>query len=243
MLRRVISTGAKAASAAVSRRGFQSLKVVAPKSAIRAPAFRFSSSLTEVLAIEIDEEKNNDDELDQDLIDVQKQVLKSFKLEEKVGHSVVKLTRKFKDEQIEVAFNVQDLEDGGDMGIEEVEEGDEERDPEDGGESGIGVVFTITIKKGGNTVVVDALAGDSLNIQNIRYVDAADSSADEESLFTGPSFEDLEESVQAAFYEYLTERNIDDDLSFFILAHSRDKEQKEYVNWLEKMLDFTEVSK
>eukprot|EP01032_Pedospumella_encystans_P000609 gene609-702_t len=59
------------------------------------------------------------------------------------------------------------------------------------------------------------------------------------TLYTGPNFEDLEESVQAAFYEYLTERNIDDDLSFFILAHSREKEQKEYINWLEKMQDFT----
>jgi len=239
-MRRFVSTGAKAvASAAVSRRGFQSLKAVVPKSAVRtAPTFRFNSSLTEVLGVEIEEEKNNDDELDQDLIDVRKQILKVFKIKEEPGISVVTLSRKHGDEKIEVKFNVQDFNEGDGM-IEEAEEGDEENDPENEDGSNGGIDFEVTIQKGNSKVIIDAMASESLGIQNIRYVDGAHATTDEMTLYTGPNFEDLEESVQAAFYEYLTERNIDDDLSFFILAHSREKEQKEYINWLEKMQDFT----
>eukprot|EP00598_Pedospumella_elongata_P004088 CAMPEP_0184967646 /NCGR_PEP_ID=MMETSP1098-20130426/942_1 /TAXON_ID=89044 /ORGANISM="Spumella elongata, Strain CCAP 955/1" /LENGTH=245 /DNA_ID=CAMNT_0027489127 /DNA_START=42 /DNA_END=779 /DNA_ORIENTATION=+ len=240
MMRRFVSTGAKAvASATVSRRGFQSLKAIVPKSAVRtAPTFRFNSSLTEVLGVEIDEEKSNDDELDQDLIDVRKQILKVFKIKEEPGVSVVTLSRKHGDEKIEVKFNVQDFNEGDGM-IEEAEEGDEENDPENEDGSNGGIDFEVTIHKGNSKVIIDAMASESLNINNIRYIDAAHATTDEMTLYTGPNFEDLEESVQAAFYEYLTERNIDDDLSFFILAHSREKEQKEYINWLEKMQDFT----
>ena len=240
MMRRFVSTGAKAvASATVSRRGFQSLKAIVPKSAVRtAPTFRFNSSLTEVLGVEIDEEKSNDDELDQDLIDVRKQILKVFKIKEEPGVSVVTLSRKHGDEKIEVKFNVQDFNEGDGM-IEEAEEGDEENDPENEDGSNGGIDFEVTIQKGNSKVIIDAMASESLNINNIRYIDAAHATTDEMTLYTGPNFEDLEESVQAAFYEYLTERNIDDDLSFFILAHSREKEQKEYINWLEKMQDFT----
>ena len=240
MMRRFVSTGAKAvASATVSRRGFQSLKAIVPKSAVRtAPTFRFNSSLTEVLGVEIDEEKSNDDELDQDLIDVRKQILKVFKIKEEPGVSVVTLSRKHGDEKIEVKFNVQDFNEGDGM-IEEAEEGDEENDPENEDGSNGGIDFEVTIQKGNSKVIIDAMASESLNINNIRYIDGAHATTDEMTLYTGPNFEDLEESVQAAFYEYLTERNIDDDLSFFILAHSREKEQKEYINWLEKMQDFT----
>lgn len=243
MMRRFVSTGAKAvASATVSRRGFQSLKAFVPKTAVRTvPTVRFNSSLTEVLGAEIDEEKSNDDELDQDLIDVRKQILKVFKIQEEPGLSLVKLSRKHGDEKIEIVFDVQNFNDGDNM-IEEAEEGDEENDPENEEGSNGGIDFEITIQRGNNKIIVDAVASEALAIQNIRYVDAVHATTDESHLYNGPHFEDLEESVQAAFYEYLTERNIDDDLSFFILAHSRDKEQKEYINWLEKMQDFTAVA-
>jgi hypothetical protein len=40
------------------------------------------------------------------------------------------------------------------------------------------------------------------------------------------------------FYTYLEERDIDQDFSYFVLAYSKQKEQKEYVNWLEKLTEF-----
>jgi complement component 1 Q subcomponent-binding protein len=246
MMKRVISTGSKALIAGVSRRGFQTVKSVVPKfSSTRAAAapvsFRFNSTLTEVLGVELEEENANEDELDQDLLDIKKQVLKVFKIKEEPGLSAVKLTKKHGDELIEIEFNVQDVEDGGDSGIEESEEGDVENDSEGEAEHGIGINFTATIKRGKNSIVISGLAGDALNIENVQYIDAAHADNKDGEVYTGPQFQDLEESVQAAFYEYLTERNIDDDLAFFILAYSRDKEQKEYVNWIAKVREFSSV--
>jgi complement component 1 Q subcomponent-binding protein len=184
------------------------------------------------LSNEISEESGNQ-EIDQELIDVQKQVLKVFKLKEEAGLSNVILTRKHGDEIIEVEFDVQDVEEN------EPEYEDEEENEEEA-MAGMGINFTVRIKKGDNTMIVDAFASDAMNIRNIRYVDAKHAGEKFESNhYEGPNFEELEESLQAAFYEYLTERNIDDDLSFFVLAYSRDKEQREYVNWLEKVQSFT----
>jgi complement component 1 Q subcomponent-binding protein len=183
------------------------------------------------LSNEISEESGNQ-EIDQELVDVQKQVLKVFKLKEEVGLSNVTLTRKHGDEVIEVEFDVQDVEEGD-------ADFDEENPDEEMG-ANMGINFQVRIKKGDNTMVVDAFASDAMNVRNIRYVDAKHAGEKFESNhYEGPNFEELDENLQAAFYEYLTERNIDDDLSFFVLAYSRDKEQREYVNWLEKVQSFT----
>lgn len=43
---------------------------------------------------------------------------------------------------------------------------------------------------------------------------------------------------QDALYDYLKERNIDDDLAAFICMYADQKEQNEYNNWLENMAKF-----
>jgi hypothetical protein len=53
----------------------------------------------------------------------------------------------------------------------------------------------------------------------------------------------LDEKLQKSFYNFLKERKIDDDLSFFILSYSNIKEQNEYKNWLKKFYDFTNETK
>lgn len=236
-MRRFISTGAKAVVAAnVARRGFHSVQTVVTRVNARAiPTIRFNSSLTEILGNEIEEERSNNQELDLDLIDVQKTITKVFKLQEENGLGVVKLSRKHGDELIEIEFDVQDIDE--DVPLEEVENSDD--DEEGVGGASIGINFTISIKKGKNTMIVDALASDAFTIQNIRYIDEKHANTDANELYEGPAFTDLDESLQGAFYEYLTERNIDDDLSFFVLAYSRDKEQREYTHWLEKIQAFT----
>lgn len=235
-MRRFISTGAKAIVAANSaRRGFHSVQTVVTRVNARSiPNVRFNSNLSEILGNEIEEEKANNMEIDQDLIDIQNTVTKIFKLHEESGLGVVKLTRKHGDELIEVEFDVQNIDE--DTPLQEVENSDD--DEEEGG-SGIGINFQISIKRGKNTMIVDALATDAFTIQNIRYIDEKHGTSHAEELYEGPAFSDLDESLQGAFYEYLTERNIDDDLSFFVLAYSREKEQKEYTNWLEKLQAFT----
>ena len=40
---------------------------------------------------------------------------------------------------------------------------------------------------------------------------------------------------------YLADRNIDEDMSFFILSYSENKEQREYMNWLKKFMMFVDA--
>jgi len=52
------------------------------------------------------------------------------------------------------------------------------------------------------------------------------------SSYTGPEFEDLDEKLQEALDEYLAEMGMTDDVCNFIDATSLDKEQREYMSWL-----------
>ena len=61
------------------------------------------------------------------------------------------------------------------------------------------------------------------------------------ALYGGPAFDHLDETLQNAFLDYLEDRHVDDDLSFFVLAYARHKEQQEYVNWLHKVLEFADT--
>lgn len=36
----------------------------------------------------------------------------------------------------------------------------------------------------------------------------------------------------------MEDRKIDNDFSFFVVSYSRNKEEREYVNWLEKVGEF-----
>jgi complement component 1 Q subcomponent-binding protein len=67
-----------------------------------------------------------------------------------------------------------------------------------------------------------------------------DRQADDEKLYAGPEYNQLAEELQEATEAWLSDRGVDEDLCFFVLAHSRDKEQTEYVRWLEAVLDFSE---
>ena len=54
----------------------------------------------------------------------------------------------------------------------------------------------------------------------------------------GPRFDDLDDDLKEEFYNYLEERGIDNELSFFLVSQARFKEEKEYVHWLEKVGEF-----
>jgi len=103
----------------------------------------------------------------------------------------------------------------------------------------IGIKFSVIISKGSEQVIVEAVAADQMIIKNVQFIPSG-KKADDSSLYTGPVFDNLDESVQDAVYAYLEERGIDENLNTFVLSHSRQKEQKEYVNWLHKLLDFSE---
>ena len=55
----------------------------------------------------------------------------------------------------------------------------------------------------------------------------------------GPQFFHLDDDLKEEFYNYLAERGIDNEFSFFVVSQGRYKEESEYRNWLQKVGEFT----
>lgn len=105
------------------------------------------------------------------------------------------------------------------------------------------VNLTITITKpGAKALEIRAIAQDStIELQNIIFfpkealLDAQNTKEAEEarSLYIGPPAEELDAELQQMFYQYLEERGIDEELAAFLPEYMDQKEQREYVKWLE----------
>jgi complement component 1 Q subcomponent-binding protein, mitochondrial len=212
-------------------------------------ALSANSELVEALSSELASEES-EFEVDPDLTEISEQIKKSFTIEDATGMGVVKLSSKFSggkggDEEVTITFDCQDEAEMDGMDLEalsslaeSMEDDDEDDDNEDTVlDFGINMKVNIA-KKDGSKLVVDCICAKELQIESVQYVPAALSEKKDEELYGGPVFDQLDESVQDAFYEYLADRKIDNDLSFFVLAYSRDKEQKEYMNWLTQVMDF-----
>jgi complement component 1 Q subcomponent-binding protein len=50
-------------------------------------------------------------------------------------------------------------------------------------------------------------------------------------------YQELDEKLQQAFEEMLAARGVTPDLGEFLMRLSEDKEQREYMGWLEKVAD------
>lgn len=149
------------------------------------------------------------------------------------------MKRKFKDEAIEVTFDCQDEADI-EMDEEAMESSADGDDDDEGPEAEYGINFEVKITKpSGDMMVVVCTASQKLEVTSVRYIPTGKDPTDQD-LYNGPVFDHLDDKLQDAFYAYLSDRNIDEDLCYFILSYSRDKEQKEYQNWLQKLLAFTE---
>lgn len=224
--------------------------------------------LTEALASEIAEEAA-EQEVDTELEDVKALILKTFDIEDTPGRGIVTLRSKEgtmpHGESIEVVFDCQDEAEGDPMdsldafeGLTSLgndntnapaEFGDEDDDMEDADEINYGINFNIAITKpNGNQLLIDAVAGQQLELQAVQYVSAENNKAlqggvegeVDHELYGGPVLDQLDEGLQESLYDWLEDRHVDDDLCFFILSYARYKEQNEYVHWLHNMLKFAE---
>lgn len=144
---------------------------------------------------------------------------------------MVHLERKQNGEVIEVKFDCQN-EAEMNMGDIEGEGEDEDAAPP------VYISFEVIVTKGNNKMLFDCLAGEAVEIENVRFFPNNKDTSDI-TVYGGPRFEELDEKVQEEFYAYLEDRKIDDDMSFFILSYAREKEQSEYVHWLKNVIDFT----
>ncbi|CAI5741747.1 unnamed protein product [Peronospora destructor] len=204
---------------------------------------RDKSSLVTLLNREIQEEKGNCFE-EPELEELRVKVEKTFKLHESPTCMEVLLKGSVGDDSIKIKFNAQDtveLEDDEEDYVDEEDkeqEQDEDEVDEDEEDELPGVHFTADVTRDNEGLQFDCVAGSNLTIERVRYLKDFAKHDEDETLYFGPNFIDLELDVQDKFYSYLAERNIDDELAQFIAQFADLKEQREYLAFLEDAATF-----
>lgn len=184
------------------------------------------------------------EQVDQELLDSIEHVQSlGYTIKDELGKGIVELTRDYKEgEKITIKIDCQaeaNMENQN-MSMDEMERQINANESGDHYDQKIefGMDFVVTLEKHDMKVVVDCTASDNLKINCIRNVPAGLEEMDYLEFYGGPTFWDLEETLQSQFYEWLAERGIDDNMSVFVLNKCRDKEQKEYLHWLRSMTVF-----
>ncbi|GMF44736.1 unnamed protein product [Phytophthora fragariaefolia] len=167
-----------------------------------------------------------------------------FKLQEAPGCMDVLLQGSVGDDLIKIKFNAQDtveLDEDEEYDEEyEEEEQEQEQEQEDDEEDDElpGVRFTADISRDNKGLQFDCVASSNLTVERVRYLADFAKDAEDETLYFGPNFIDLELDVQDNFYQYLAKRKIDDELAQFITQFADLKEQREYLAFLEDAESF-----
>lgn len=134
---------------------------------------------------------------------------------------------------------------------------DLEEDEED--EVIVPVSFKCSISKAGGALIFDCQSdGESIEINHVSYEasDAPRSQGDDEDgeegeeeeekgeidedteNYSGPDFDELDETLQQAFLDYLEERGVTSELGQYLRSACVDKSSREYVAWLQKVRDW-----
>ena len=218
---------------------------------ISVTAVTRSSELKEVIAREIEHEKETgfDTKTPQNLTESLSSL--PFKLVEKNGSVECMLERVMGKEKISIAFRVVpedstsefDDEDNdealdGELDAEAAEHEDDEQMS-----SEFSIPVTISVEKTGSDQVLKvhgAIVDYEFNCDDVELVNKNASEKDLETAYTGPKYEDLDFSFMDAFEEWLEQRGINEDVSAFITDYSVWKERKEYVDWMENLKKFVQ---
>ena len=109
----------------------------------------------------------------------------------------------------------------------------------------------VTIDKGkaGAMVVDTTIDGSELVIDHISFYRdaklATEATAEAEykrrGLYSGPDYAMLDDDLKSALVRYLEERGIDENLFLSIPQYLQQKEQREYVKWLEHVKKFVDA--
>ncbi|CXI50455.1 mitochondrial acidic protein MAM33, putative [Plasmodium berghei] len=106
--------------------------------------------------------------------------------------------------------------------------------------------FSVTVEKpnkqGGITFYCTTLQNDEkfrYMIGNVKYY-KNEEGKNSVSSYNGPEFEDLDDSLQTSLDEWLANLGVDSELCDFIDSCSIDKEQREYMAWLQNISNFIE---
>lgn len=130
------------------------------------------------------------------------------------------------------------------------EELDDEFDEHDEGQEGFPAHVQIRIErpgKGALSIEATAQDGDFLIEDLAHYSEAelavprtAEANWKKQYLYSGPPFANLDEDLQVLLEKYLEERGINTRMALFIPDYIDHKEQREYIQWLNKLKKFVE---
>jgi complement component 1 Q subcomponent-binding protein len=164
-----------------------------------------------------------------------------WKLTETEGDVSMKMSKSMADKDVIIEWQLVSPF-GSDFG-DANEEGTENQEEEMPAET---TDFTITIQdKSGERGLIyycqtTAGEGHRYMIGNVRsFASAAE--RDATSSYNGPDFEDLDDSLQESFDEFLAEAGITDEVCDFVDASAMDKEQREYMRWLKNVESFIQA--
>jgi complement component 1 Q subcomponent-binding protein, mitochondrial len=174
-----------------------------------------------------------------DLDGLKEEVSQVFTIHDEEGFSTVRLTAELEDCSVEVDYSIHCTEtayNSDEEDEEEKEEGDENEE-DDYKDQEYGIQCDVYIrKKDGSAMVFDCIASVDFDITNVRHVPPKNASDPfDESMYFGPVFDTLDETMQQSFREYLRARHVDENLALFVLAYANDKEQRERMNFLRGM--------
>jgi hypothetical protein len=118
-----------------------------------------------------------------------------------------------------------------------------EMDDEDEGEKLSAVGFSVAITKEDSMMTFSCEAdGTGITIRHVNLSDAEEAEEDEDELeyspYTGPVFDELDDTLQQAFADYLEERGITSEFGVYLMELVHDKLEVEYMNWLQRARDF-----
>mmetsp|Transcript_26111 Transcript_26111/g.34300 ORF Transcript_26111/g.34300 Transcript_26111/m.34300 type:complete len:254 (-) Transcript_26111:191-952(-) len=206
---------------------------------------RQNSSLSSVLKNELTEEKENNLKMPEDLDSLHESIKKTLTLREDFGNGLVSICGHMKSpppgEKVTVEFTAGVAGYGLDEEFEEEAEGEEQQAEEDEDYTGdfpSEKDFVVTVAKGSEKLLFYCRALDTIAIDGVTHIPAGKDSVDD--LYEGPEFDELDPSLQEAFIQYLEERGINSNLGAWVVMYADYKEQREYMNWLEKVQSFVE---
>ncbi|BBM99459.1 complement component 1 Q subcomponent-binding protein, mitochondrial [Marchantia polymorpha subsp. ruderalis] len=160
---------------------------------------------------------------------------KPWTLTDKQGHADIILRRSHGQEDIAVTCVYQPDTYGENHADDEPEGSDQdERDDE----SASCVNMTITVNKGADNPTLEISAtsyGNEISIDHVYFWEDKDS---RDALYDGPNFMQLDEELQTQFEKYIKARGVNRELVSYLFQLLDDKEQREYMRWLQKVESF-----
>ncbi|XP_055388861.1 uncharacterized protein LOC129617841 [Condylostylus longicornis] len=105
--------------------------------------------------------------------------------------------------------------------------------------------FSVTVEKpnGNGAIFYCTTVGNDEKyrfiVGNVRYFEDNEEKTSV-SAYNGPEFEDLDDHLQSGIDEWLSSLGINEELCDFIDAMAVDKEQREYMRWIEKVAEIVQ---